>query len=67
MLIDFLGEMSSSFRWFYSGWLMLLSPIYRENRRRAWIGRPCYKKIDIFFMFVFSIAEVTILVLVMLD
>jgi len=58
-MFDFLGEMGSSFPWFYRGLIYLISESYREDRRREWQRKgPFYKTMDIILTVVFFGAEV---------
>ena len=61
MMLDFLGEMGSSFPWIYRGWIYLLSERYRKSRRDEWQRKgEWYRVVDIFFSLIFMLAEVAL-------
>ncbi len=56
-LIEFLGEIGSSFPWFYRGWAFLFSNRYRKECIADWQENLFYSIYDILMSLLFMFAE----------
>ena len=57
-MIDFFGEIGSSFKWIYRGWLFLFSSAYREVVRSEYSGMQIkWKALDVAMSILFLVAD----------
>ena len=56
-LIEFIGEVNSSFPWLYRGWAFLFFNSYRKQCIADWHGRFFYSIFDILMSLIFMLLE----------